>query len=156
MQVPELKSKMLFPIPVRELDARYVLHWLRSPLAYRWMSGDAREVARPTLNIEQLETLPVPVPPLLEQHEIARRVDAVLALADAVERRVQSAAAQREQLPPATLSKAFSDELVPTEAELARAEGRTYETADELLKRIAAARTPELGKRTKAGRRRMA
>jgi type I restriction enzyme S subunit len=33
-------------------------------------------------------------------------------------------------------AKAFSGELVPTEAELARAEGRTYETADELLKRV--------------------
>ena len=38
------------------------------------------------------------------------------------------------------ISKAFSGELVPTEAELARAEGRTYETAEELLTRIRGAR----------------
>ncbi len=36
----------------------------------------------------------------------------------------------------AILSKAFSGELVPTEAELARIEGRSYETAEELLKRV--------------------
>ena len=33
---------------------------------------------------------------------------------------------------------AFRGELVPTEAELARAEGRDYETADALLQRIRA------------------
>jgi len=36
----------------------------------------------------------------------------------------------------ALLSKAFSGELVPTEAEVARAEGRKYETAEDLLARI--------------------
>ena len=34
------------------------------------------------------------------------------------------------------LTNAFSDELVTTEAELARAEGRQYESAVELLARV--------------------
>jgi hypothetical protein len=41
-----------------------------------------------------------------------------------------------DRLPQAILSKAFAGELVPTEAELARAEGRAYETAEELLRRV--------------------
>jgi len=36
----------------------------------------------------------------------------------------------------AILAKAFRGELVPTEAELARQEGRDYEPASALLKRI--------------------
>jgi len=36
----------------------------------------------------------------------------------------------------ALLAKAFRGELVPTEAELARQEGRDYEPASKLLKRI--------------------
>jgi type I restriction enzyme S subunit len=40
------------------------------------------------------------------------------------------------RLPQAVLSKAFSGELVPTEAELARAEGREYESASALLARL--------------------
>ena len=34
------------------------------------------------------------------------------------------------------LARAFAGELVPTEAELARTEGRSYETAEALLERI--------------------
>lgn len=41
-----------------------------------------------------------------------------------------------EALPQAILSKAFSGELVPTEAELARLEGRDYEPASVLLERV--------------------
>jgi type I restriction enzyme S subunit len=57
-------------------------------------------------------------------------------LADAIERRVGKPAAKAAKLPQAILKKAFSGELVPTEAELARAEGRSYETAEELLARV--------------------
>lgn len=39
------------------------------------------------------------------------------------------------------LAKAFRGELVPTEAELARREGRTYEPATDLLARVRAATT---------------
>jgi type I restriction enzyme S subunit len=131
-------ARAVAKLPIREVVAEYVLLWLQSPLAYRWMFGDAREVARPTLNIEQLETLPVPVPPLHEQQRIVRCVGRLFRLADAIEHRVRVAMARAEKLPQAVLSKAFSGELVPTEAELARAEGRPYESADELLKQVTA------------------
>ena len=41
---------------------------------------------------------------------------------------------------PSSLSRAFSGELVPTKAELARREGRSYEPASALLERIKAVR----------------
>ena len=44
--------------------------------------------------------------------------------------------ARAEKLTQAILAKAFRGELVPTEAELARQEGRTYEPASDLLIRI--------------------
>src|SRR5262249_49431683 len=100
------------------------------------MKGDAREVARPTLNLEQLETLPVPRPPLEEQHEIVRRVEALFNLADAIEKRVAAAQSRADKLTQSILAKAFRGELVPTEAELARQEGREYEPASVLLERI--------------------
>jgi hypothetical protein len=77
------------------------------------------------------------------------------ALADTIEHRVQAAAARADKLPQAILAKAFFGELVPTEAELARAEGRGYETAEQLLARVASAPPPEpTAKRAKPGRRR--
>ena len=57
-------------------------------------------------------------------------------LADAVEKRMVATITRAEKLSQAILTKAFRGELVPTEAELARREGRPYETASELLSRI--------------------
>ena len=59
------------------------------------------------------------------------------------ERRVAAASARAEGITAAVLAKAFRGELVPTEAELARREGRDYEPASVLLARIRAARAAE-------------
>jgi type I restriction enzyme S subunit len=58
-------------------------------------------------------------------------------LADAIGKRVEAATKRADKLTHAILGKAFRGELVPTEADLARAEGRDYETAQQLLARIA-------------------
>jgi hypothetical protein len=79
--------------------------------------------------------------PLPEQHEIIRRVDALFKLADAIEARLAAATARADKITQAILAKAFRGELVPTEAELARQEGRDYEPASTLLARIRAERT---------------
>lgn len=67
-----------------------------------------------------------------------RHVRALFDLAKAVGQRCERATDRAGKLPQAILSKAFSGELVPTEADLARADGRTYETAAELLARVTA------------------
>src|SRR5207245_2306425 len=84
---------------------------------------------------------PVPVPPIDEQREIVRRVDALFSLAAAMEQRVDAGIARTDKLTQATLAKAFRGELVPTEAELACREGREYEPASVLLERVTATRT---------------
>jgi len=61
-------------------------------------------------------------------------------LADTIEKRVAAATARAERLTQAILAKAFRGELVPTEAELARREGRDYEPAAVLVARIRAER----------------
>jgi len=93
------------------------------------------------LHLRDLRRVPTPLPPLAEQHEIVRRVDALFKLADAIERRVPTATRRAEKLTQAILAKAFRGELVPTEAELARREGRDYEPAAVLLERVRAERT---------------
>jgi hypothetical protein len=82
------------------------------------------------------QTRPVPyrepasaAPGHCEQHEIVRRVTALLALADIVETQVNSAIARTGKVTQSILAKAFRRELVPTEAELAREEARDYEPA---------------------------
>lgn len=61
-----------------------------------------------------------------------------------------AATARAEKLTQAILAKAFRGELVPTEAELARREGREYEPASALLERVRAEREAnQLGSRTR-------
>jgi type I restriction enzyme S subunit len=92
--------------------------------------------AVPTLNRNNLRNTLVEVPPVEEQREIVRRVEALFGLADVIEKRVAVATAPADKLTQAILTKAFRGELVPIEVELARREGRSYEPASELLARI--------------------
>jgi uncharacterized protein YdbL (DUF1318 family) len=57
-------------------------------------------------------------------------------LADTIEKWLKADMARAKKLTQAILSKAFRGELVPTEAELARRDGRFYESASGLLARI--------------------
>jgi len=104
------------------------------------MQKALKGVAVRGINIGDVRAIQLSVPPLPEQHQIVRRVDALFALADKIEARVAAATARVEKITQAILAKAFRGELVPTEAELARAEGRDYEPASVLLERIRAER----------------
>ncbi len=115
----------------------------------------APATAQKNINIEILSDVAVPVAPLAEQSEIVRRVNALFKLADTVDRRVTAVTARCERLRQAILARAFRGELVPTEDELARIEGRTYETASDLLARIQSERgvlTEREGTRKKSRR----
>jgi type I restriction enzyme, S subunit len=85
--------------------------------------------------------LEISLPPLARQREIVQRVEALFMLADDVDRRVQLALKRNQQLPQAILSRAFSGNLVVNEADVARAEGRTFESAAALIDRIASENT---------------
>jgi type I restriction enzyme S subunit len=97
---------------------------------------------QPNIKLEVLNPYPLALPPLDEQAEIVRRVEALFKLAEAIERRVATAAARADKLIQSILARAFRGELVPTEAELARREGRGYESAEQLLTRVRAACLP--------------
>jgi type I restriction enzyme S subunit len=94
---------------------QYLMYYLNSEPARQRAFGVAYGATRPRMNLDIFRALRVPLPPLPEQHHIVR-----------------------EKITQAILAKAFRGELVPTEAELARQEGRDYEPASVLLARIRA------------------
>ena len=97
-------------------------------------------IGTPDLHLIEIRDFRVSLPPVKEQHEIVRRVEAFFKLTDVIEKRVTEAKAQTDNLYQAILVKAFRGELVPTEAEQARREGRSYEPASALLDKIRAQR----------------
>jgi type I restriction enzyme S subunit len=115
---------------------------LSAPEARRYFRENATgsQGSMPKINQTIVEHAPVPLPSPLEQYEIVRRVEALFKLAEAIEKRVEVAMRRADKLTQAILAKAFRGELVPTEAEIARQEGRTYEPASLLLERIRAKR----------------
>lgn len=111
-----------------------LLNFLRLAGYFAFTSRAA--VSQSNFNATETAAIRFPLPPLQEQEEIVRRVDALFALADKIEARVRTATTRVEKTTQAILAKAFRGELVPTEAELARAKGHDYEPASVLLERI--------------------
>ena len=131
------------------LLSNYLCWWIMSPFGRQWARFVRTDgVSQSNINATKLKSLQIPLPPLLEQHEIVRRVDALFALADSIEAKVAAARERTEKLRQSILAKAFSGALVETEAELARQESRDYEPAEVLLERIKS----EQGKSGKKGK----
>lgn len=119
---------------------RFVLYWLLSPQG----RSDLMELASTTtglhtLSISKVSALPISLPPLPEQAEIVRRVEALFAMADRIEARLTAARAQVERLTPATLSKAFCGDLVPQDP--------NDEPASKLLERLQSAPAPKTSRK---------
>ena len=126
---------------VKDVDSHYLAYFWDSPIMRSQIESRAHTTAGiHKISQKDIAALTLPLPPLHEQHEIVRRVEALFKLADAIEKRVELATKRAEKLTQAILAKAFRGELVPTEAELARREGRSYEPTSALLERIKAER----------------
>ena len=122
---------------IRKIITEYLFYvFCGAPNIQRQTEDAVIGSTRAGFNTNLLANLDVPLPPLEEQKEIVRRVEELFQLADAIEKRLAAATQRAEKLTQAILAKAFRGELVPTEADLARKEGRAYEPAAELLQRI--------------------
>jgi type I restriction enzyme S subunit len=130
----------------RLLASRYACGWINSPWGRRWARTVRTDcVSQSNINVSRLLTMPVPAPPLAEQHEVVRRIDELFAFAAEVERRVAGAEERAQKLWRTILARALRGELVATEAELARGEGRGFEPAADVLDRIGAQRLAQAG-----------
>ena len=76
------------------------------------------------------------LPPLPEQHRIVEAIETQFTRLDAAVAALERVKANLKRYRASVLKAACEGRLVPTEADLARAEGRDYEPADVLLKRI--------------------
>ena len=117
------------------LDNAYLKYFLNqvefASFASRLNTGD-----RPRVDFSQLAEYPLPLPPLPEQHRIVAEIEKQFTRLDASVAALKRVQANLKRYRASVLKAACEGRLVPTEAELARAEGRDYEPADRLLERI--------------------
>jgi type I restriction enzyme S subunit len=95
--------------------------------------------------------LPIPVPPLEDQRKIVAEIEKQFTRLDAGVAALRRVQANLKRYRAVVLKAACEGLLVPTEAELAKAENRTFEAAAELLSRILM-RRKELFAQNKANR----
>lgn len=118
------------------VTSEFLAWFLRSPLAKRQFDEVELGTGVPRLNIGDIRRLVMPVAPVAEQRRIVDKVEALLGEVNAARDKLDRAAILLDKITQAILVKAFRGELVPTEAELAQAEGRDFEPASVLLERI--------------------
>lgn len=128
----------------------YVNYWINSAWGRLWARHVKTDgVSQSNINGSKLALMPLPLPPIDEQREIVRRASDLLATTNRLLAQVARAARSVERSTQAVLAKAFRGELVPTEADVADREGREYESAAVLLKRISSVASATASKRHK-------
>ncbi|MBI5710654.1 MAG: restriction endonuclease subunit S [Candidatus Eisenbacteria bacterium] len=93
------------------VDARWIEHWLRSPRARAHMEGKAHEVARKTLNLEDVRAAPVALPPTAEQAQILARAATLASLVEAAASSVETCLLRSARLRQSILKWAFEGKL---------------------------------------------
>ena len=143
------------------VDSRFIQYLLNSA-PFVAFSSHLNEGDRPRVDFEQLAGYTVPLPPPAEQQRIVAEIEKQVSRLDAGVAALERVRAGLKRYRAAVLQAACTGRLVPTEAELAGAEGRDYEPAGRLLERILAerrsrweeeqrAKPPPPGRRPRAG-----
>jgi type I restriction enzyme, S subunit len=109
-----------------------VMHWLNSGTGRKLAEMASHGIGRLRINMENLRSLPVALPPVDEQIEIVASIAEQLAGIAQIEEQVGSCHEDLDQLDQSILAKAFRGELVP--------QNPSDELASVLLERIRAQR----------------
>ena len=92
------------------------------------------------------------LPPLAEQHRIVEAIENYFSRLDKAVEALERVKANLKRYRASVLKAAVEGRLVPTEAELAKAEGRDYEPASKLLERILKERRKQWEKAGRKGK----
>jgi type I restriction enzyme, S subunit len=127
-----------FRVPEGQIDSRYVEAFFQTGTAQQAIDRMKTGGSDSGLNLthERFRQLPVPIAPSNEQRLIADTIEALLTELDSAIKGLKHVQANLKRYRASVLKAACEGRLVTTEAELARKEGRSYETGKQLLARI--------------------
>ena len=123
--------------PKPGMDAKYLYYYVSSQSfrreAERHMTGAVGQRRVPTTYLKECK---IPVAPLDQQKRIVAEIEKQFSRLDEAVANLKRVKANLKRYKAAVLKAAVEGRLVETEAELARREGRSYETGGQLLQRI--------------------
>jgi type I restriction enzyme, S subunit len=133
----DLKALIVGP----DLDKSFLEYWIVSIASFLESIGSGTTVKG--IRLETLRLLPFPLAPLNVQREIVAEIEKQFSRLDEAVANLKRVKANLKRYKAAVLKAAVEGRLVPTDAELARKEGRDYETGELLLQRILETRRKE-------------
>lgn len=127
-----------FRVPNDLIDPRFAEAYLQTAVAQAAIDRMKTGGSDSGLNLthDRFRRLQIPVAPLDEQRRIVAEIEKQFTRLDAAVAALKRVQANLKRYRASVLKAACEGRLVPTEAELARAENRPYEPADRLLARI--------------------
>ncbi|EDR2897405.1 restriction endonuclease subunit S [Salmonella enterica subsp. enterica] len=143
-----LGQRMVLIRASAKISSKYLAIVLNSNHILKIVRSKTMGSTAPRINMSDIKSYPIPLPPLQEQHEIVRRVEQLFACADTIEKQVNSALTRVNSLTQSILAKAFRGELTAQW----RAENPDLisgeNSAAALLEKIKAERAASGGKKT--------
>lgn len=121
---------------VEEIDNRWLMHFVNSPDFRAAVAALQSGSTRKRISRKNLAKIEFPVPPAREQRRIVEEVESCLTRLDDAVATLERVQANLKRYRASILKAAVEGRLVPTEAEVARAEGRDYEPASVLLEGV--------------------
>jgi len=101
---------------LHEFSAKYALHFFNAPKTFENIVGKTIGSASPHVNVRDVISHEIPIPPLLEQQAIVTKVEVLLGICDQLEVQIRRNKNHAEQLMQAVLKEAFSHNTTKAES----------------------------------------
>jgi len=123
--------------PDQRIAIPQFLTWmLNAEPTQRQVAAVVHGVGRPRMNLAEIKEIRLPLPPVSEQIRIVAAIEEQFTRLDAAVTSLHRVRVNLKRYRAAVLKAAVEGRLVPTEAELARADGRSYESGERLLAQL--------------------